>query len=139
MSVDRAHYAPTNPYQDAPQSIGNNATISAPHMHGYALEALSPWLKNGARVLDVGSGSGYLSAVMAKLVLPHGHVIGIDHVPELQCMALLNVKQDAPNLLEGGVLQFVVGDGRLGYAQGAPFDVIHVGAACDDFPLPLLD
>ena len=38
--VDRKYYAPTNPYQDSPQSIGHQATISAPHMHGHCMEYL---------------------------------------------------------------------------------------------------
>jgi len=44
----------------SPQSIDYRATISAPHMHAYALEYLKDHLKKGGRVLDVGSGSGYL-------------------------------------------------------------------------------
>lgn len=47
---------------------GIGATISAPHMHAYALELLEHKLKPGARVLDVGSGSGYLSVAFAKMV-----------------------------------------------------------------------
>ena len=45
-------------YEDAPQTIGFAATISAPHMHAHALEYLVDHLKPGARVLDVGCGSG---------------------------------------------------------------------------------
>ena len=44
----------------SPQSINFNATISAPHMHAYALEYLKDLLKPGGKVLDVGAGSGYL-------------------------------------------------------------------------------
>jgi protein-L-isoaspartate(D-aspartate) O-methyltransferase len=44
----------------SPQSINYNATISAPHMHAYALEYLKDFLKPGGRVLDIGAGSGYL-------------------------------------------------------------------------------
>lgn len=78
--VDRAHYAPFEPYQDRPQSIGHNATISAPHMHAAACESLLQFLQPGARVLDVGSGSGYLTHVIAELVQPGGKVIGVDHI-----------------------------------------------------------
>ena len=52
-------------YVDAPSPIGFNATISAPHMHASALELLRGHLFPGARVLDVGSGTGYLTACMA--------------------------------------------------------------------------
>lgn len=75
-ATDRKHYCPHNSYQDAPQSIGFDVTISAPHMHAFALELLEGHLKQGARVLDVGSGSGYLTACFARCVGPSGTVIG---------------------------------------------------------------
>ncbi len=66
--VDRKNYCPHNSYMDAPQSIGYNATISAPHMHAHALELLKDHLYDGAVALDVGSGTGYLTACMAHMV-----------------------------------------------------------------------
>jgi len=75
--VDRANYVPDtgkqHAYQDSPQLIGHDATISAPHMHAHAAELLLPYLHdrpNGrsARVLDVGAGSGYLTSVFYHLV-----------------------------------------------------------------------
>jgi protein-L-isoaspartate(D-aspartate) O-methyltransferase len=69
--VDRKFYAPVGPYEDRPQYIGYGATISAPHMHGFALEALLPSLKPGNKVLDVGCGSGYLCSCFAHLVLDY--------------------------------------------------------------------
>jgi len=69
-AVDRKYFAPHLPYIDTPQSIGFGATISAPHMHAYALEYLYPKLKTSKYVLDVGSGTGYLTAAMAYLVPP---------------------------------------------------------------------
>ncbi len=68
LAVDRKHFAPYSPYSDAPQPIGYGATISAPHMHGFALECLYNKLTTAKNVLDVGSGSGYLTAAMAYLV-----------------------------------------------------------------------
>ena len=65
------------PYIDTPQSIGFGATISAPHMHAYALEYLYPKLKTAKYVLDVGSGTGYLTAAMAYLVPPESKVFGV--------------------------------------------------------------
>ena len=55
-----------NPYMDAPQGIGYAVTISAPHMHAYALELLQDHLVEGKSALDVGSSSGYLTVFMAK-------------------------------------------------------------------------
>ena len=60
LQVDRADFTDTFPYVDNPQYIDYNATISAPHMHAYALEYLSKYLVPSCHVLDVGSGSGYL-------------------------------------------------------------------------------
>ena len=67
-AVDRGDYSAATPYQDSPQSIGCGVTISAPHMHAYALELLREQLAPGATALDVGSGSGYLTACFAKMV-----------------------------------------------------------------------
>lgn len=68
LSVDRSNYSKYNPFMDSPQSIGYGVTISAPHMHAHALELLKNQLINGTRALDVGSGSGYLTACMAKVM-----------------------------------------------------------------------
>lgn len=72
-SVDRDLFMSTRvpasiAYQDAPQSIGYGATISAPHMHAMCLELLADKLQPGHRALDIGSGSGYLVAAMARMI-----------------------------------------------------------------------
>ena len=54
-------------YADCPERIGFNATISAPHMHAYCLEWLAPNLVPGAKVLDVGCGSGFLTACFFEM------------------------------------------------------------------------
>ncbi|KAJ8676722.1 hypothetical protein QAD02_012509 [Eretmocerus hayati] len=132
--VDRGKYThSTEAYVDEPRSIGFNATISAPHMHAYALEYLSDKLCGG-RALDIGSGSGYLTTCMALMNGPTGTVIGIEHMPELQEVARRNIESDHPELLRNGRIKLVVGDGRLGYPSEAPFDAIHVGAASSETP-----
>ncbi|KAF8840577.1 protein-L-isoaspartate O-methyltransferase [Paxillus ammoniavirescens] len=146
--VDRANYVlnKSDAYQDSPQSIGHGATISAPHMHAHALENLLPFLNPGSSVLDVGSGSGYLSAVLHHLVspsdphLPMGRVVGIDHIPELVEWSKINLSNDglADALNDGGIL-VVTGDGREGYPAGGPYDAIHVGAASATLPQRLVD
>lgn len=75
LAVDRCFFAPRDPYVDSPQGIGYGVTISAPHMHAHALEVLKDHLKVGCRVLDVGSGSGYLTACMAMMVITYIYVI----------------------------------------------------------------
>ncbi|KAE8587651.1 hypothetical protein XENTR_v10022052 [Xenopus tropicalis] len=123
---------------DSPQSIGYKATISAPHMHAHALELLEDKLVEGAKALDVGSGSGYLTACFARMVGLTGKVVGIEHINHLVKDAVQNVKQDDPALLSNGRIKFVVGDGRLGYPEDGPYDAIHVGAAAATVPQELL-
>lgn len=128
-AVDRKNYVSFNHYMDSPQSIGYNATISAPHMHAHALELLKGNLEEGARALDVGSGSGYLTACMAHMVGASGRVVGIEHIRELNELAEKNITKDCPDLLASGRVQLVTGDGRQGHPEKAPYDAIHVGAA----------
>ena len=137
--VDRGNFISYNPYKDSPQSIDYQATISAPHMHAYALEMLKEHLQDGMCVLDVGSGSGYLSVCMSLLVGEKGKVIGIEHIKELVEYSVKNTNKSHGNLLKTRQLEYTVGDGRLGYVEAAPFDAIHVGAAADEVPQALLD
>ncbi|CAG8762680.1 8833_t:CDS:2, partial [Racocetra fulgida] len=114
-SVDRGKYVKYDPYRDSPQQIGYGATISAPHMHAHALENLTPFLRPGMKV------------------------IGIDHIPQLVNLAKDNVMNDRPELLESQRVIFVLGDGRKGYPEEAPYDCIHVGAAAEKLPQDLID
>ncbi|KAF6241118.1 hypothetical protein HO173_000912 [Letharia columbiana] len=135
LAVDRAHYAPATPYHDSPQTIGFGATISAPHMHASAAESLLPYLRPDARVLDIGSGSGYLTAVLANLVGPSGTVVGVDHIQGLVDLAHKNMSKgkEGREMLEAGKVRFVKADGRLGLDGGeGGWDAIHVGAAAKE-------
>merc|ERR1712110_78297 len=98
-SVDRGDFCKHNPYSDSPQGIGYGVTISAPHMHAYALELLKDQLKEGNKALDVGSGSGYLTVCFAKMVGNKGSVLGIDHVKELVDWSESNVQKNHGDLL----------------------------------------
>ncbi|CAH1262931.1 PCMT1 [Branchiostoma lanceolatum] len=137
--VDRGNYCRFSPYMDSPQSIGYGVTISAPHMHAHALEILKDHLQEGSRALDVGSGSGYLTACMALMVGPTGKAVGIDHIDELVNMSLANVNKEHPQLLKTGQMKLILGDGREGSPEDAPFDAIHVGAAAPQIPQALID
>lgn len=118
-------------------------------MHGHACEYLLPYLRPGSRVLDIGSGSGYLTHVIANLITDEssppsssdGHIVGIDHIQGLVDMSRNNMAKsdDGRKLLESGKVQFVVGDGRLGWPQGGPYDAIHVGAAAQTLHPALID
>jgi len=100
-------------------------------MHANACESLLDYLQPGAQVLDIGSGSGYLTAVLANLVGPAGKVVGIDHIQPLVDMANANTakSEEGKKMLESGQVKFVTGDGRKGWKEDAPYDAIHVGAA----------
>lgn len=140
-SVDRSHFTRFNAYVDSPQSIGYAVTISAPHMHAHALELLAERLYPGAKALDVGSGSGYLTACMAIMVGTTGIAVGIDHIEDLIQDSIKNINKD-PNLtrlLDTGQLKLVTGDGRLGHETEAPYDAIHVGAAAAELPHALIE
>ncbi|CAK8697568.1 unnamed protein product [Clavelina lepadiformis] len=143
--TDRKHYVSGNPYNDSPQSIGYQATISAPHMHAYALEILHEQLsgKINAAALDVGSGSGYLTACFARMMGESGRAFGIEHIAELVNKSVENIKRDDSNLLHNGRVVLKQGDGRLGYdpenKKFELYDAIHVGAAAAQVPTHLLD
>nr|XP_033327125.1 protein-L-isoaspartate(D-aspartate) O-methyltransferase-like [Megalopta genalis]XP_033327126.1 protein-L-isoaspartate(D-aspartate) O-methyltransferase-like [Megalopta genalis] len=140
LAVDRAKYChEPDPYLDRPRRIGYNVTISAPHMHAYALSILSDQLFEGAKALDIGSGSGYLTACMAFMVGPRGRVIGVDHIPELIEISSKNVQEDCSHFIKEGRVKFVVGDGRLGHTADGPYNAIHVGAAANTLPQQLID
>lgn len=141
-TIDRALFVPEGftPYIDSPMPIGYNATISAPHMHATCLELLKDHLQPGMHALDVGSGSGYLTACFAMMVGPEGRAVGIEHIPELVAASTENVERSAAAaLLKDGSLSLHVSDGRLGWPDVAPYDAIHVGAAAPEIPRPLLE
>ena len=107
------------------------ATISAPHMHASAAESLLPFLHPTAKILDIGSGSGYLTHVLANLIEPDGKIVGVDHMQGLVDLAHRNMSksQDGKVLLDSGRVAFIKADGRKGWKEGGPYDAIHVGAA----------
>lgn len=145
-SVDRSKFVrdPETAYLDRPQSIGHGVTISAPHMHVVCLEILEPFLEPGMRALDCGSGSGYLTAAMMAMVSEGGSpggAFGIECVEALVPWSMQNVANDNKIqwLEDTENFDLVHGDGSKGFANRAPFNSIHVGAAAPHIPKPLID
>lgn len=116
-------------YGDHPIDVGHGQTISQPYIVAYMTEELA--LPLGARVLEIGTGSGYQTAVLAELA---GDVYTIEIVPELA--------EHAARLLESLGYRNVharFGDGYAGWKEVAPFDAIIVTAAPDHLPQPLVE
>ena len=86
-------------------------------------------LQPGQRVLEVGSGGGWLAAIMARAVGPAGRVTGVEIIPDM-------VEQSRRDLAALGIgnIEIVGGDGAFGWAPSAPYDRIIVTAACPDIP-----
>jgi len=114
-------------YGDFPLPIGHGQTISQPYIVAFMTEALG--LRGGERVLEIGTGSGYQSAVLAKIA---GTVYTIEIVPEL-------AEEARERLARLGYRNVRVraGDGYLGWPEAAPFDAIIVTAAAPRIPEPL--
>lgn len=114
-------------YDDRPLPIGAGQTISQPYIVAYMTELLE--LKGTEKVLEIGTGSGYQTAVLARLA---GAVYSIEII------AALSERAKAP-LAELGFtnIQFKVGDGFFGWQDNAPFDAILLTAASPKIPEPL--
>jgi protein-L-isoaspartate(D-aspartate) O-methyltransferase len=105
--------------------IGYGQTISQPLVVAFMLELLQP--REGEKILDIGSGSGWTSALLAEIVGEKGKVIAMEIVPELVEFGKNNVKKY--NFIEKKIVEFVLGDGSKGYPKEAPFNKILVSAA----------
>ncbi|MDI6860286.1 MAG: protein-L-isoaspartate O-methyltransferase [Methanocellales archaeon] len=118
-------------YADHPLPIGENQTISAPHMVAMMCDLLD--LRRGMIVLEIGAGCGYHAAVMAELVRD-GHVYTVERLFSL-------VNSARKNLQTAGYsnVTVFVGDGTLGLPDHAPYDRISVACAAPDVPPPLID
>ncbi len=116
-------------YEDRPLRIGHGQTISQPLIVALMTELAK--VGPDARVLEIGTGSGFQAAVLSLLA---AEVYSIEIIPELGESA-------AKRLAELGYanVQVRVGDGYLGWPEAAPFDAILVTAAADRVPQPLID
>jgi protein-L-isoaspartate(D-aspartate) O-methyltransferase len=133
LSVERHLFVPeahlNNAYGDFPVPIGSEQTLSQPYIVALMTQALR--LEGGEKVLEIGTGSGYQTAILAELA---GVVYTIEIVVDLAEAA-------RETLLGLGYrnVHFRVGDGRLGWPEEAPYDGILVAAAPETLPLALRD
>ena len=117
-------------YEDHPLPIGNGQTISQPYIVGLMLAALE--LKGHERVLEIGTGSGYTAALLARMA---ARVFTIERDAGLAQLARGRLQK----LGLTAKVEVIVGDGTLGCAQYAPFEAIIVGAAAPSVPSMLTD
>ncbi|MGH9492969.1 MAG: protein-L-isoaspartate(D-aspartate) O-methyltransferase [Terriglobales bacterium] len=116
-------------YEDRPLPIGHGQTVSQPYIVAAMLEALE--LQPADTVLEIGTGSGYQTALLAELA---GKVYSIErHAPLAE-----RARQTLERLGYMGV-EVLVGDGTEGLPSAAPFDAILVSAAAPKLPPPLLE
>lgn len=116
-------------YEDSALPIAAGQTISQPWVQARCLELLR--IRGSDRVLEVGAGSGYQTALLAALA---STVLAVERVPELAQGA--RAALEAAGIANAGV---VVGDGTLGWRAYAPYDAIVVAAASPEVPAPLLE
>lgn len=117
-------------YDDSPVEIGFGQTISQPYITAFMTEQLE--ILHSDSVLEIGTGSGYHTAILSML---SSRVVTIEYEQNLSARAerILGYLGLSENI------RFVVGDGSLGFEQGAPYDKICVSSAAPDVPPPLLE
>ena len=118
-------------YKDTPLSLMKKQTISQPSVVSRMTELLN--VKKGQKILEIGSGSGWQSAILSFLI-GNGEVFSIERHPEL-------VEFAKENLDKLGIqnVNVILGDGSLGLLKKAPFDRIIITAACKKVPPPLFE
>ena len=110
--------------------IGFGQTISQPLVVAFMLEQLAP--KLGDKILDIGSGSGWTSALLAEIVGSQGKVIAIELIPELKELGEKNAAKY--EFIEKGIVKFICADGSKGYQSEAPFNAILASASAQELP-----
>ncbi len=132
-SIPRHRFVPADcehlAYEDRPLPIGLGQTISQPYMVAYMTELLA--LNPSDRVLEIGTGSGYQTALLARLC---AEVITMERHPELQAQAKARLAH-----LGFENIKYVKGDGTLGWSEGAPYHAILVTAGSPRIPGALLE
>jgi len=118
-------------YNNEPLPLIKNQTISQPGV----VTRMTEWLdvRDGQKILEIGTGSGWQSAILSYLV-GKGEVYSVERHPELVKFARENLKK-----LNIDNVHVVLGDGSLGYLDASPYDRIIITAACSEIPLSLIE
>lgn len=131
--VPRHLFVPTGvrhrAYDDAALPIGSGQTISQPSIHALYLDVLR--LTGRERVLEIGTGSGFQTALLARLA---AQVFTIERV-----VALMDRAKEVLRSLNVNNISYLVGDGTIGWREYGPYDAILVGAGSPTVPQPLID
>ncbi|MFH1048724.1 MAG: protein-L-isoaspartate O-methyltransferase [Patescibacteria group bacterium] len=132
--IDRADFVlekfRADAYVNAPLPIGYGQTISQPLTVAFMLELLKP--EKGDKILDVGSGSGWQTALLAEIAGEKGKVFGVEVIPELKDFGEKNIGKYG--FIEKGIVEVILAGRALGLKKEAPFDKIIVGAMAENVP-----
>ena len=128
QKIKRADFLPEDMKDLAEENealpIGYGQTISQPLVVAFMLELLEP--KEREKILDIGSGSGWTTALLAEIVGQNGKVIAIELVPELKDFGEKNTAKY--NFIEKGIAEFICAGGSKGYSKESPYDKILASA-----------
>lgn len=141
-NIERINFVPENykdfAYDDEPLPIGFNQTISQPLTVAFMLEILNP--KPGQKILEIGAGSGWLTALLAYCVSKKNKfekhfpkIIAVERIQELKDLAEKNISKF--NFIKKGIVELVLGDGSKGYEKEAPYDRIIASASANFIPV----
>ncbi len=138
-NIDRMEFVLPEMYLEAdaniPLPIGYGQTISQPATTAIMLELLDP--RPGHKILDIGSGSGWITALLSYIVGEKGKVIALERINELCDFGKKNVMKF--DFIKRGIAEFYNIDGIKGYSARAPYDRILVSASVKEIPQKLKD
>lgn len=115
-------------YLNQALAIGHEQTISQPLTVAFMLELLEP--KAGEKILDVGAGSGWQTALLAQIVNGTGKIVAIERIDSIAEFAKTNLEK-----YQFQNIDLIAGDGSMGFLEEAPFDKIIAAATAETIPL----
>lgn len=142
--VDRRLFVPDEYHSVSRENcsipIGKNTKISAPYIHVLILEHLEPYLQSGNKVLDIGSGSGYLSCLFADII-DQGLIIGVDVDIDLIKMSIINsskFNRFSKKIISGELVFIHKNDHNMLFNPEEMFDAINIGTMVTQIPVSLI-